>query len=198
MARIPAYIAIVALLTVAASCQKGPEDPVFSVVSRKGRLAGNWSVDTMYLQQGNAKSWISGDSLYVSIDDSLMETFGTEWKYVFQRDGGYEFTIVEHHPEQMGEMPYTRNFKEEGFWEFTGGNSAPAKSKLALFAEQITESRSDQGSNVEVTAFQDPATAVVFDLIKLSNTELIMHRKTVISTAFGSDTTEHYLMCSKQ
>ena len=179
------YVLLVATLW---SCQKGPEDPVFSLSTRKARISVEWNVKSYSGMQPGLVAEYNGEKISYTINDSVTIERNLSWSFMFEKDGSYKISRVEDFEEDtIANTPsYSLNEIEKGVWEFSGGNDSPSKSKLMLLAEEIKSERSDQNSNVSVVTFESPRRATVYDIIGLSNEDLKIEYDEVRSFAGGS------------
>lgn len=182
------FLLLVPLMTF--SCQRGEEDPVISLVSRKGRLSGDWTVKSYSAAMSGMTVTFDGTNVTYIYTDSLELTIPMTWTMSFEREGAFVSTKTEDFPEnaETGEQAYSQTSVENGVWEFTGGNDAPAKSQLLLLVEEVKVTRTDQGSNINIVSIENPNTGIVYDIIKLSSDEMTLSYETVISDAFGQTT----------
>jgi hypothetical protein len=162
------------LLFVIASCQKGEEDPLFSLVTRKSRITGTWDVKIGASNTQEFSTKFADDQIEYNYGDTLIYSRSLDWQLSFQRDGVYTETKIEEIPEDLiqGTQAYTLTETETGIWEFTGGNESPSKSELLLMTTEIRRSRSDQGSNISLVTYDNPSSGKVFDIVQLSSKDL--------------------------
>ena len=145
----------VAAMILPVSCKKGDNDPILSLRTRKNRLTGTWNVEsyefTSTFGDVRAIRYDLDDGLTYSLEDSSSYSRGFTWELSFEGDGLYTSRKKEDFPLDSitEDEAYSLNSLEKGVWEFTGGNESPSKSKLVLFAEEISSTRTDQGSNID-------------------------------------------------
>jgi len=176
------------------SCQKGDNDPALSLRTRKNRLTGTWEIESYEFNAsfGDIRS-ISYDptlGLVYESADSLSYSRTFSWEMVFDGDGLYSSIKNEDFPEDSinGSEAYKLTSIEKGIWEFTGGNDSPSKSKLAFFAEENSSTRTDQGSNIDITVISNTTSAFVYDIDRLTNKELWLTYDIVQTSAFEEQT----------
>ncbi len=178
-------------------CQKGPEDPAFSLSTRKARLTGEWKVNNFSATRTGLIQEYDGESIEYTVNDILTFSRSLTWSFDFAKDGSY-VTIRSEQVESdslNNAQAYTSEQIEKGVWEFSGGNDSPSKSKLVLLVEELKTTRSDQNSNVSVTTFENPRRATVYDIVGLSNEKLKIRFDEIQSYAGGSSSTlESYTM----
>lgn len=175
------------LILILFSCQKGEEDPVFSVVTRKSRITGDWLVKNSVRTSSDVTSTYADNIIEYNYGDSLIVSREMDWNLSFQRDGIYVVTQIEYVPEDtlLGDKAYTLSYTETGKWEFTGGNNSPSKSQLLLMKTESKTTRSDQGSNIVMHTFDGPNSGIVFDIIRLSSSDLKLAYDETISFGGG-------------
>lgn len=160
------------------SCKKGEDDPSVTLRTRKNRLTGTWNIESYAFTStfGDIRSITFDPSLGLtySAEDSTSYTREFSWDITFDSDGLYASIQKEDFPQDTldGSDAYALTTNEKGIWEFTGGNSSPSKSKLALFPEEVSSTRTDQGSNIEITITENTTDAFVYDIDRLTNKEL--------------------------
>lgn len=144
------------------------------------------------MYQDSAMTYTLNDSI------SFTRTYG--WQFKFTKDGSYEITTVEHFPEDTtnSTAAYVLTQSEKGNWEFTGGNNTPSKSQLLLLATEISSSRTDQGSNINVTTIEGPMEGMVYDMVRLANEELKLSFNEVTAYTTGSVEVSQDIALSKQ
>jgi len=175
-------------ILLAFACQRGEHDPVFSVRTRKARLKGDWKVVSYHAESNGLVTSYEGGNITYTQGDTFELTVPFTWTATFDGEGAYHFTKTESYPADPDNgvaQAYTVTNEEMGAWEFTGGNNTPAKSQLLLLAEQIKSTRSDQGSNIGVVTIDHPHEGIVYDIDKLTYTDVVLLYEEVTSHAFG-------------
>ena len=125
-------------------CQKGPEDPAFSLSTRKARLTGEWKVNNFSATRTGLIQEYDGESIEYTVNDILTFSRSLTWSFDFAKDGSY-VTIRSEQVESdslNNAQAYTSEQIEKGVWEFSGGNDSPSKSKLVLLVEELKTTRS--------------------------------------------------------
>ena len=175
------------LLVVIVGCQKGPDDPAISLVSRKARLSGTWDLVEMRQYDGSIERVYDDGVVTITIGDTTEIKRDFEYTATFDRNGEYEITSIENVAEDTAanREAYTLTTVATGNWEFTGGNNSPNKSQLLLLRTRIERTESDQGSNVQITTTDGPNTGLVYDLIELSSENLRMSYDESVSFGGG-------------
>jgi hypothetical protein len=185
------------ILGTVISCQKGPDDPMFSLSTRKARITGEWKVESFSSNINGFTEDYNGESITYSEGDTLSYTRSLEWSFDFAKDGTYHILRTEEFEDDLtiNQLRFTLEESEKGIWEFSGGNDSPSKSKLLLLVEEIKSMRSDRGSNVYVISYDNPRRASVFDIVGLSNEELkISFDETQAYPGGSANTSENYTM----
>ena len=172
------------------SCKKGENDPSISLRTRKNRITGTWNLESYEFSSNfgeiRAVTYDPEIGLTYNAEDSSSYTHGFSWEFSFDGGGLYTSKKKEDFPQDsIGEnQAYSLNSVEKGIWEFTGGNESPSKSKLALFAEEVSSTRTDQGSNIDIIVTSNTTEAFVYDIDRLTNTELWLKYEVVQTSAF--------------
>ncbi len=144
------------------SCKKGDEDPFLSLKSRKGRLAGEWTLDSGTLTY----TW--GTTAYTATFTSSMVTASYagesyNWMYTerieFKKDNTFKITVMDD-----GDLETS-----EGFWTFMEGYDDVAKRECVVV--RITQ-RQSGGSVVTYSGESMPTD--IYRLIRLSNDDMIV------------------------
>lgn len=163
---------ILALLISFSACKKGENDPFFSLKTRKGRLAGDWTVsfaeysinDTTYTYDGSALSEKKGKE-----SETLLTA---EKSYSFSKEGRYSINTRTTFPAgyfDPNEPEITRVYLEEGIWDFTGGsNGTRNKSQLLLRPDRIENSVAGI-NDIDVVAIENPSNGYVVNLDMLKD-----------------------------
>ena len=167
-------IILLLILGVISSCQKGEDDPVFSLFTRKSRISVTWSVTKAESLNATITQNFDGTTLTTIIDDTVRATYAYEWEMSIDRQGVYVITQVAVIPEDtvFNRAEYTETTEEKGNWEFTGGNNSPSKSKLLLLKTERKITRTDQGSNVNVLTYAASREGEVYDIVGLSSEDM--------------------------
>lgn len=183
------------------SCQKGEDDPVISLRTRKARLSGEWKVVSYQAELDGLEISYEGGEINYRRGDTFDLSIPFTWTAVFDKEGTYHFIQTSDYPaDTANEAPvaYTLTGEEKGIWEFTGGNNAPSKSQLLLMATEIRSTRSDQGSNIEVVTIDQPHQGDVYDIRELSNKDLVLTYEETVAFAFGKAVNKAEIKLKKQ
>ncbi|MEX2597584.1 MAG: hypothetical protein WEC59_11700 [Salibacteraceae bacterium] len=182
------------LIFLMPSCRKGDEDPFLSLRTRKNRLTGNWKLESYEVSKsfGSVRSIKydkEANEIEYIYEDSTAEVRSYSRFMEFSNNGSYTITEEERFSVDTVEVPfsYTLNSTEKGDWEFTGGNGEPSKSQLLLLPREINRSRSNEGSNVEVTIIEGPVNGELFSIDRLSNKELKLSYELIKRLAFNEE-----------
>ncbi|MBX7224773.1 MAG: hypothetical protein K1X55_01955 [Chitinophagales bacterium] len=168
-------LVIVLAITTLTSCRKGPEDPFFSFITRKGRLTNNWT----------AQSYTIGgiDQLYHVTNDSIdhpdcgkqyiSDTMTSVYFIDIKKDGTYKANQT-FNTKQLSTAPGSLctdlNYNTskdstsitDGFWNFTGSvGDVSNREQLFLFDEETQR-------------------GVIWDIVGLRSDEVHLSRKYII------------------
>ena len=168
-------LSFILLATAAGSCKKGEDDPAFSLLSRKARVAGEWTVTSMeetrktvYDDPGHSSlQSTTHNGTTITITAAETENGNTvtgtssaagSLTYVFEKDGTYEFVHI-----------YDGTTSTEtGNWSFIGKNKgADMKNKEAIMLVRKTIIFPNGISNF------DQNSGNVLLLRKLKNNEMV-------------------------
>lgn len=180
-------ILLMILAASSAACQRGEDDPMFSLLTRKQRLAGSWKTTEYFFSKNDTSAVLTGDSLIITLPDSSVVATQYSLEFVFNTDGTYTQKKLE-----ISESDSNISTVEtiiSGNWEFTGGNNSPSKSKLALFEKDWQQTTGVSGSNIKATSTSGQAFPTVFDLKELRKDKVVLTQKIIESDPFTSDTT---------
>ena len=176
-------------------CKRGEDDPFFTLLSRKSRITGVWT-----LEKGDwsvkHRSATDVDSTYTFSDGKVtltaqgvkLDPYELDQTFQLNSDGDYEI---------YGERTFPANFNnatspeyvikrtQNGFWQFGSGNGdVPAKSELIL-QQALYQQTYAIGANVDVVDVDNPMTAFVYGLKKLTNDEMVLTYDEIYSDRFG-------------
>jgi len=166
-------VSVVLLIPIYNSCKKGPEDPAFSIYSRKHRLCQDWdfSYYKKVVQHNDVVFYYEFDgSSLKKIESGGVTVSAATMNLSFKNDGGYlwEQTIT------TDTSYYT--YSEEGHWYFTGGgkdSDTKYKELVALQKTKVTETLQSDGHTNTTTYFgSGDLDAMVFKIIELSSKEV--------------------------
>lgn len=157
------------------ACKKGPNDPFFSIYSRKARVAGEWK-----LTAGTELTSINGkienktdDGSYQSITDTAGKSYKDEHTvtYTMEKKGGYTGTEHRVHTDIQNDVPLpnwktttttTTDNQYIGIWNFTDKIGEPKKKSQLTMIET-----SDTWTSTVRTVVVDDLNAVFSDSTKL-------------------------------
>ncbi|MBK6338908.1 MAG: hypothetical protein IPF63_04710 [Bacteroidetes bacterium] len=73
------------------SCRKGPEDPFFSFITRKNRLANEWKAATYTINDLDQLLKIEKDTLFDEIcgNQFLIDSVSLDYYFTIDKDGEY-------------------------------------------------------------------------------------------------------------
>ncbi len=98
-------------------CKKGTNDPFLSFHSRKGRVAGDWTLKSgsgTDVSGSSSTTWNFDGSNYSETDQSGTYTSGLKWTMTFDKDGTFK-TVQTATSTGMSDV-----VTETGTWNFTG------------------------------------------------------------------------------
>lgn len=169
------------------SCRKGPEDPLFSFVTRKNRLSKEWKAYS-YKINGEEKLY-STSRITIPQGACGTQTIDREDSMViimdFRKNGEFfekrceilkeNSTITNPDPEGCAELAFTKDINEcvnnDGFWNFAGGvGNTSNKEQLFLYVEET-------------------GVGILWDIVRLASDELKLKRR-YIKTGESVFTTE--------
>ena len=119
--------------------RKDPKTLFFSLSTRKSRISGEWTVQSLNAVSPGVVKSFDGSTMEYTIADTAMVSRTYSMQFEFERDGNYVVTHSEEFPADTitNEGAYTLETIESGIWEFTGGNDSPSKSKLVFTHARI-------------------------------------------------------------
>lgn len=168
------------------SCQKGENDPVFSLRTRKARLTGDWRVETA--------NWSVGDTTWVLANGQLTKSYGEtvedpltySMDFGFEKDGTYFQETETSFPDDFqgnGQPATTETVRKEGNWNWAGGDDdTKTKSRLLLLDTKLTIS-SNTSANIIVETYSGQNEGFLYDIDKLMNDEMTLLYEVTRSTA---------------
>lgn len=178
-------LALTAIIFVA--CQKGENDPFFTLISRKQRLSGNWKATAFVSNRKDTNAVLNGDSLVITLPDSSIIAMKYSLEFVFNPEGTY--TQKEVKISDSLAISAINETDISGDWEFTGGNNSPSKSKLVLFERERQQTDGSAGTNIKAFSTSGQAFPIVFDLNELRKNKVVLTQNIIESEPFSSDTT---------
>lgn len=170
------------------SCQKGEDDPKFTLLTRTNRLAGEWMVTSYSFVSSDSSATLNGDSLVTTDADSLTSAKAFEWKFTFDKSGDYISQTTElNGPDATLDKLITTI---SGDWEFAGANNQKSKSQLVLIESEFKQSSGVEGSNIHVFTTSGNTTAHVYQIKELRDNKIVLTQNEVVSDPFSSLKTE--------
>ncbi len=174
--------AVISVLIIAApvllpACKKGENDPGFTLRSRKGRLAGTWTLNTATTAHGDTTTVYDGDSLAITLD-SITDKLKVTNTMQFDKNGTYGEITVTDYPtnwQSNGQPAFAQTVTISGIWNFTGGGgTVKSKSQLLLQVTERSVTASNSGSNVVTTAYSGQTQGFLYDIDRLATKELTL------------------------
>ena len=168
-------LVIILAVTTLTSCRKGPEDPFFSFITRKGRLTNNWIAQSYTIDGVNQLYRITNDSI-VHPDcgtQYLSDTSTLVYFLDIMKDGVYKANqtfITKQFSFAPGSLCTELNYNTskdstslvDGFWNFTGNvGDVSNREQLFLFDEETQR-------------------GIIWDIIGLKSDEVHLIRKYII------------------
>ena len=186
-------IAAVILSTVCAGfvgCKKGENDPFLSFRSRKGRVAGDWTVSAYketQTQGSNTTTTNYDGTTWTETDPTGSPSTVTKtvtYTAKFEKDGKWSSNMHATWSETIFSITTTYDETEtsSGTWNFTGGvGEEKNKSQLAMFTESYSDvkittvaSNPPSTNTSSSTATGSLAWPNVMDIDQLKNKEMIL------------------------
>ncbi len=179
------------IIILLGGCQKGEEDPTFSLKTRKGRLTGDWMLEAATWVRGDTMIEVSNNIMVMTVGSKTFEDVAYDARLEFEADGSYKISTEQTTPDNFGGVigPGNTSLSEEtGEWQFTGGNgNSKSKSMLVLLPSKFQYSPF-VGSSLTITTFDGQSEATVYDLVKLTSKEIKMGYETTINDDLGTYT----------
>lgn len=182
-----ALIAAVAIPSVTfVGCKKGENDPAISLRSRKGRVAGEWTVasgEGKTTSGSSTTTWKIDGTTYSYTSGSTTLTSTYEGKYTFEKDGTWTSTTT-----QSGDG-WSEKTDASGTWNFTGGvGETKNKSQIVMMTlSETTTSTFGSTTDTETDTWTGlDAPTSIYDIDQLKNKEMIW--KMNGSSTYGSST----------
>ena len=188
-------IAIAALVLASFAfegCKKGENDPAISLLTRKARMTGDWTVSSgsgTETSGNTTTTWTHDGATFSETDISGTNSFGFVVTMSFVKDGTYEIvkTITPNVP------GYSQVITETGTWNFTG-KIGEDKNKDHILLKTLRETDvMTVNSNVQTTVRSytgDSAPTKLYYLDQLKSKEVIL-------TWDGTDTYNTLINTSK-
>jgi hypothetical protein len=207
-------ICAVSLLFPVSGCKKGENDPFLSLLSRKQRITGSWTVVT---GDGTKTEQIdiNGDLFtqtetwdFDGADNTIVRTndFGTTnwiypttYTYTFNKDNSFKTKVVKTYTALQDGEDYTETVTMEGSWQFAGGDDddTPKKSQVLLEISKETTVLTCTGcSNTSNTYSGSHSPMILMDIDKLKNKEMVLKWEGEISVTgnSGSESGQYELL----
>lgn len=200
------WIAFILLFTFLASCKKGANDPLFSLISRKKRLKGSWTLyigtgDRSLQYQNQSQTVTSTEDFdyynftnHVTYNAGLQNVTYSQDMYVYFKF--YDKDSVEHiwKTERFDEItgaPYQHEVSKKGTWQWRAGDGKP-KSHILIKYHYIQEQSDCNGCDTTETEYSgDNKPSQEYKIDRLSNREL-----NILFTEDLSDSSINYVNIS--
>lgn len=168
-------------------CKKGEEDPFMSLRSRKARLTGEWNVTSQEEKYYENGVLLGSQTLSNGImTDSDGDSRAYSSTVTFEKDNTYEMVTVDDGDTDT----------DKGNWAFLGkSKEADVKKKEYLYLDNT--SYSTTGYSSTYSNFQS-GNGMSYQLVKLSNKEIIMHYDVSTSDGTNSDKFEMHITLTKK
>lgn len=157
---------LVGIMGVLPGCKKGEEDPFISLLSRKGRICGDWVMNEGTTEYGTPvveeiDYYSEGNKLTIQANQGNISGNYT-WKFEINKDGSYRIY-------QRIDLPYNSPYTvdETGYWYFLSRNSNSGKKNKECIAFQPAIKEVDL-IVYEYTA-SDPT---IYEIVRLSNKQI--------------------------
>lgn len=182
------FYVIAASLIVAFACQKGENDPFFSLSTRKGRITGNWKVKKAEIIKEDSVFIIENDQMFLTVGNEEFPPIGLFWTAQIERNGNYNINQRLEYPRNWdgsGTLDYTVSKEELGLWNFTGGaDSTKSKSQILLLPRIQSTQLSFLGSNIDAKNTLGQNIGRIYNLDELRNSEMVwLVEKKILSSA---------------
>lgn len=194
-------IIVLGIAAVLASCQKGENDPMFSIKPRKARLTGVWEAQSGEWSGGDTTYVFDGTTLTIS-DSSSSSDIGYGLTIEFLPSGEYSVTTVEafgsnYVDSTLADESCTK--VETGLWNFTGGaGNTKTKSQLLLIKEKSEQTCSNQPANVNTVTYVGQNKGVIYSIDRLSDQELTLKYDVEVVNSIGTYTKSGVFFFSKK
>lgn len=178
-----------AAVTIAAvvfdSCKKGEEDPFLSLHSRKGRLVGEWKLNSgteTFTSGGSTTTTTYTETQKTETAGSTSVTTGYTATVKIEKDGSFTWTEVE----TVGSVSTTTT--NEGTWNWVGRvGEAKNKEYVVFTVTKVTQSSGSTTSTNSCTGAD--CFTVTWRLKMLKNKELVANIDGTSTDSGGTDTT---------
>lgn len=176
------------ILLLFSACKKGSEDKFLSLLSRKARITGTWELieasgadKNFYNGTTEITTYVVSNGQFTTTESGNSHTIGLEYTLKFDKKGAYERVKTENNDGLISVET------EKGSWSFLGKNKdADQKNKefLGFFLESTTNETPNYSESwgYIMSTFIDS-----YELVRLTNKELIVRVKTNSTSNVNSD-----------
>ena len=157
------------------SCKKGENDPVFSLQTRKARIASEWKVSFSEIKKGDTLIVFDGEKETISFGDVELAAIPSTQSYTFDKNGKYTIEISKTYPAgylDSAGATQTINTLETGIWSFTGGNGDVKSKEQVLLLSDRWERRVEGFAEVEVKTWDGQNQGRVYNIDMLKSKEM--------------------------
>ena len=183
------FLTVILLITgLYSGCKKGDEDPLFSILSRKARVCGNWKVTEGRVSYGTPDiieiddySEFGHIAINLILQGSITGSYC--WTFEINKDGSYEiFKSIS--------LPYNSSYvlKEQGFWYFLTKNKKTDKKSKECIVFQPTLVTFDLA-----TYEYQASSPTVYDIIQLKNKKMKLEGNRNYKKTDGTSITEEVI-----
>ena len=113
MKKLTSLLLVLTMLCLVPSCKKYEDDPLISLRTKKGKLAGTWKLIETVKKDGTVKPYVN------TVDPDYIETFERNGDYVYDNNPSYTYS------------PLKWEFVEDGnirIYDTNGNTTSPAGS----------------------------------------------------------------------
>lgn len=165
----------VVFIALASSCRKGENDPVFTLLTRKARLANNWKVSFFEITKGDTLFSYDGEKELVKIGDVELASIPATHSYIFEKDGRFTIEITKEYPAQYLDWAVgaqTVTTLETGVWSFAGGSEDVKTKEELLLLPDRWERRVEGFAEVDVKTWEGQNSGIVYNLDMLKSSSM--------------------------
>ncbi len=169
------YFAIALIGICLTGCQKGENDPLFSLQTRKARLTNEWKVSFSETTKGDTLFAFDGETESIKIGEVELASIPSEKKYTFERDGRFTIDITQTFPAGYLDTAIgsqTINTLETGTWSFAGGYGEVKNKEQLLLLPDRWERRVEGFAEVDVKTWDGQVNGRVYNLDMLKSKEM--------------------------
>lgn len=183
-------------------CQKGENDPQFSLLTRKQRLKGDWEIKSLEIKTPTKLEKIV-DGYYVKYENDIFkDSVPVTYTVSFDNAGAYTMVQKIDYPSNymnQGNESYSIETTNGGTWNFAGGDeNYKTKSRLLLMPNKQEEVNSAIGVNVSIFIIEGNNAGQVWDIDKLANDELWLFYNVTYSDPISSEVSTATLKFNKK